>query len=138
MSSSILNNNHLPTLEFANDMSITALQHDQQSKSGPAIAPADAATEREQLIAANQAFAAALKRALQSGAETSVAGDSQTEARQERYSGFVSVASSCVADRGHTARSASGAAQRQSVLSRSASPLTGENRMPMVRCGNAY
>ncbi len=29
-------------------------------------------TEREQLIAANEAFAAALKRALQSGAETSV------------------------------------------------------------------
>jgi hypothetical protein len=40
--------------------------------SGPPIVPADPATEREQLIAANQAFAAALKRALQSGAETSV------------------------------------------------------------------
>ena len=63
MSSSILNNNRSPTLEFANDMSITALQHDHHSKSGPAIAPADAATEREQLIAANQAFAATLKRA---------------------------------------------------------------------------
>ena len=72
MSSSILNNNRSSTLKFANDMSITALQHDHHSKSGPAIAPADAATEREQLIAANQAFAAALKRALQSGAETSV------------------------------------------------------------------
>ena len=71
MSSSIPNNNRSPTLEFANDMSITALQHDHHSKSGPAIAPADAATEREQLIAANQAFAATLKRALQSGAETS-------------------------------------------------------------------
>ena len=71
MSSGILNNNRSPTLELANDMSITALQHDLHSKSGPAIAPADPATEREQLIAANQAFAAALKRALQSGAETS-------------------------------------------------------------------
>jgi len=71
VSGSILNNNRSPTLEFANDMSITALQHDNHSKSGPAIAPADAATEREQLIAANQAFAATLKRALQSGAETS-------------------------------------------------------------------
>jgi hypothetical protein len=40
--------------------------------SGPPIVPADPATEREQLIAANHAFAAALKRALQSGAETSV------------------------------------------------------------------
>ena len=47
---------------------------ERQSKlwSGPPIIPADPATEREQLIAANQAFAAALKRALQSGAETSV------------------------------------------------------------------
>ena len=72
MSSSILNNNRSPTLEFANDMSITALQHDHHSKSGPAIAPADATTGREQLVAANHAFAAALKRALQSGAETSV------------------------------------------------------------------
>jgi hypothetical protein len=52
-------------------MSKTALQHDHHSKSGPAIAPADAATEREQLIAANLAFATALKQALQSGAETS-------------------------------------------------------------------
>jgi hypothetical protein len=52
-------------------MSISALRYDHHSKSGPAIAPADAATEREQLIAANQAFAAALKQALQSGAETS-------------------------------------------------------------------
>ena len=39
--------------------------------SGPPIVPADPATEREQLIAANQAFAAALKKALQNGAETS-------------------------------------------------------------------
>jgi hypothetical protein len=38
--------------------------------SGAPIIPADPTTEREQLIAANQAFAAALKRALQSGAET--------------------------------------------------------------------
>ena len=52
-------------------MSKTALHHDHHSKSGPAIAPADPATERERLIAANQAFAAALKQALQSGAETS-------------------------------------------------------------------
>jgi len=54
-------------------MSKTALQHDHHSKSGPAIAPADAATEREQLIAANLAFATALKQALQSGAEKSAA-----------------------------------------------------------------
>jgi len=39
--------------------------------SGPPIVPADPATERDQLIAANQAFAAALKKALQNGAETS-------------------------------------------------------------------
>jgi hypothetical protein len=52
-------------------MSMSALQSNYHSKSSPAIAPADPATEREQLIAANQAFAAALKRALQSGAETS-------------------------------------------------------------------
>jgi hypothetical protein len=39
------------------------------SKSGPAIVP-DEATEREKLIAANQAFAAALKQALRSGKET--------------------------------------------------------------------
>jgi hypothetical protein len=50
---------------------MSALQSNQHSKSGPAIAPADPATEREQLIAANQAFAAALKHALLSGAETS-------------------------------------------------------------------
>jgi len=52
-------------------MSMSALQSNYHSKSSPAIAPADPATEREQLIAANQAFPAALKRALQSGAETS-------------------------------------------------------------------
>jgi hypothetical protein len=49
---------------------MSALQSNRHKKSGPAIAPADPATEREQLIAANQAFAAALKEALQSGAET--------------------------------------------------------------------
>ena len=38
---------------------------------GPPIVPADPATQREQLIAANQAFAEALKKALQNGAETS-------------------------------------------------------------------
>jgi hypothetical protein len=37
----------------------------------PTYHPADPATERDQLIAANQAFAAALKKALQKGAETS-------------------------------------------------------------------
>jgi hypothetical protein len=52
-------------------MSMSALQSNHHSKSGPAIAPADPATEREQLIAANQAFAAALKLALQTGGETS-------------------------------------------------------------------
>jgi hypothetical protein len=36
----------------------------------PPIVPANPATERDQLIAANQAFAAALKQALHSGAET--------------------------------------------------------------------
>ena len=53
-------------------MSMRPLQSDHHSKSGPAIAPADPATEREQLIAANQAFAfaAALKQALQIGVET--------------------------------------------------------------------
>ena len=54
------------TLELANNMSINY-----HSKSGPAIAPAEI-TGREKLIAANQAFAAALKQALLSGAETSV------------------------------------------------------------------
>jgi hypothetical protein len=46
---------------------------ERQSKlwSGPPIVPADPAMEREQLVAANRAFAAALKKALQSGAETS-------------------------------------------------------------------
>ena len=46
---------------------------ERQSKllSGPPIVPADPAMEREQLIAADRAFAVALKRALQSGAETS-------------------------------------------------------------------
>jgi len=36
----------------------------------PSYRPADEATEREKLIAANQAFAAALKQALRSGKET--------------------------------------------------------------------
>jgi hypothetical protein len=49
----------------------SVLRHDHHSKSGPPIIPADPAAEREQLIAANQAFAAALKQALRSGAETS-------------------------------------------------------------------
>jgi hypothetical protein len=46
---------------------------ERQSKlwSGPPIVPDDPATEREKLIATNQAFAAALKQALLSGAETS-------------------------------------------------------------------
>jgi hypothetical protein len=48
----------------------SVLRSDYHSKSGPPIIPADPATEREQLIAANQAFAAALKQALRSGAET--------------------------------------------------------------------
>jgi hypothetical protein len=43
--------------------------------------PTYPAMEREQLIAADRAFAAALKRALQSGAETS-AGVLATEARR--------------------------------------------------------
>jgi hypothetical protein len=51
-------------------MSMSALQSNYHSKSRPSYSPADPATEREQLIAANQAFAAALKYALQSGAET--------------------------------------------------------------------
>ena len=40
------------------------------SKSGRVIGIADAATERDKLIAANLAFAAALKQALRSGTET--------------------------------------------------------------------
>jgi hypothetical protein len=49
----------------------SVLRYDHHSKSGPPIVPVDSAAEREQLIAANQAFAAALKQALRSGAETS-------------------------------------------------------------------
>ena len=49
----------------------SVLRYDHHSKSGPPIVPADPATERDQLIAANQTFAAALKKALQNGAETS-------------------------------------------------------------------
>ena len=41
------------------------------SKSGPPIVPVDPAAEREKLITANQAFAAALKQALLKGVETS-------------------------------------------------------------------
>jgi hypothetical protein len=62
--------NSASTLEFTNGMSTGALQSNHHSKSGPAIAPVDPATEREQLITANQAFARALKQALRSGAET--------------------------------------------------------------------
>ena len=39
-------------------------------KSGPAIGLADPASERDKLIAANYAFAVALKQALRSGKET--------------------------------------------------------------------
>src|SRR6516162_10712004 len=55
-------------VETENDMGI-----ERRSKlwSGPPIVPADPATERDQLIAANHAFAVALKKALQNGAETS-------------------------------------------------------------------
>ena len=57
-------------METENDMSI-----ERRSKlwSGPPIVLADPATERDQLIAANLAFATALKQALQSGAEKSAA-----------------------------------------------------------------
>jgi hypothetical protein len=48
----------------------SVLRYDHHSKSGPPIVPVDSAAEK-QLIAANQAFAAALKQALRSGAETS-------------------------------------------------------------------
>jgi hypothetical protein len=61
-------NSHLFATETKTIMSV-----ERQSKlwSDPPIVPADPAVERDQLIAANQAFAAALKRALRSGAETS-------------------------------------------------------------------
>jgi hypothetical protein len=49
------------------------LRHGYHSKSGPPIMPDDLASEREKLIAANQAFAEALKQALRSGGETSAA-----------------------------------------------------------------
>jgi hypothetical protein len=48
-----------------------AIMSIERAGSGPPIVPADPAMEREQLVAANRAFAAALKKALQSGAETS-------------------------------------------------------------------
>ena len=48
-------------------MSTQSVYH---SKSGPAIGLADAATERDKLIAANYAFAVALRQALRSGKET--------------------------------------------------------------------
>jgi hypothetical protein len=61
---------------------------ERQSKlwSGPPIVPADPATEREQLIAANQAFAAALKKALHNGAETACW--RQSVRSTERTAGF--------------------------------------------------
>ena len=61
------------------------------SKSGPAIGLADPATERDKLIAANYAFATALKQALRSGKETpaGVLGDGQAEAWQWHFN-FVS------------------------------------------------
>jgi len=49
----------------------SAPQHGHHSKFGPAIVPTDEVPEREKLIAANQAFAVALKQALLGGAETS-------------------------------------------------------------------
>jgi hypothetical protein len=55
------------------------------SKSGPPIVPVDSATERERLIAANQAFAAALKQALRSGAETSGHRKPEIRAENRRY-----------------------------------------------------
>jgi hypothetical protein len=51
---------------------IMSTERQSKLRSGPPIVPADPATEREQLIAANQAFAAALKKALQSGADPSL------------------------------------------------------------------
>ena len=51
----------------------SGLRYGHHSKSGPPIIPDDPASEREKLIAANQAFAAALKQALRSGGETSTA-----------------------------------------------------------------
>ena len=49
----------------------SVLRYDHHSKSGPPILADDPAAEREKLITANQAFAAALKQALRSGRETS-------------------------------------------------------------------
>ena len=51
----------------------SGLRYGHHSKSGPPIIADDPASEREKLIAANQAFAAALKQALRSGGETSAA-----------------------------------------------------------------
>jgi hypothetical protein len=51
----------------------SALRYGHHSRFGPPIIADDLATEREKLIAANQAFAAALKQALRSGGETSAA-----------------------------------------------------------------
>jgi hypothetical protein len=45
-------------------------QSDYHRKSGPAIGSADPANERDKLIAANYAFAVALRQALRSGKET--------------------------------------------------------------------
>jgi len=60
-------NSDVRGIETENDMGI-----ERRSKlwSGPPIVPADPATERDQLIAGNHAFAVALKKALQNGAET--------------------------------------------------------------------
>jgi len=69
-------------METENDMSI-----ERRSKlwSGPPIVLADPATERDQLIAANQAFAAALKKALQNGAETSAGVLATISAKRGRH-----------------------------------------------------
>jgi len=71
-------------------MSTSALQSNHHSKSDPAIAPVDPATEREQLITANQAFARALKQALHSGAETS-RGVLATVSPKRRRNGIVAL-----------------------------------------------
>jgi hypothetical protein len=81
----------------------SVLRYDDDSKSGPPILADDPAAEREKLIiTANQVFAAA-GTAEGYGNECWRAGDGEAEAPQERHSGFVSGASSCVA-RGRTMR----------------------------------
>ena len=59
--------NSAPKSGSRNDMSTQSAYH---SKSGPAIGLADPATERDKLIAANNAFAVALNQARRSGKET--------------------------------------------------------------------